>query len=113
MEPDPDAQSGWRSVTDWKVIQRIPEEEFRFLVHWGAKLDMDLDELKAALDHRDDLTHERAFDLLLDDLRARGEKFEPPSDPLTDKAFIGRLNGVYGIDRPLYFPPEPEEYVAA
>jgi len=35
--------------------------------------------------------------------------FEPPSDPLTDKAFITLLNEVYGIERPLYMPPEPDE----
>lgn len=113
MEPDPRAPGGWQIVTHGQVIQQIPEQEFRFLVHWGANLYMDLDELNTSLDHTDDLHHERVFDLLLDDLRARGEKFAPPSDPLTDKAFINVLNSVYGIDRPLYFPPEPEEHLAA
>jgi len=113
MEPDPDGPGGWRITTDGQVIQRISEEEFRFLVHWGANLYMDFEELQTALDHTDDLTHERVFDVLLEDLRARGETFDPPSDPLTDKDFITRLNDVYGIDRPLYFPPEPEENVAA
>jgi hypothetical protein len=113
MEPDPEAEGGWRITTDGTVIQRIPEQEFRFLVHWGANLYKDLDELRTALDHTDDLTHERVFDVLIEDLRARGEDFEPPADPLTDKEFIRLLNGVYGIDRPLYLPPDPEENVAA
>lgn len=113
MEPDPDSRNGWRITTDGHIIQQVPEEEFRFLIHWGANLYMDLDELKRTKDHTDDLTHERIFDTLLDDLRARGESFQPPSDPLTDKSFIARLNDVYGIDRPLHFPPEPEESAAA
>lgn len=113
MESDPERPGGWRITNDGQVIQRIPEEEFRFLVHWGASLYMDLAELKTTLDHTDDLTHERVFDVLLDDLRARGVHFEPPSDPLVDREFIRRLNEVYGIDRPLHFPPEPEEGVAA
>ena len=113
MEPDPESNGGWRITTDGKVIQQIPEEEFRFLVHWGANLYLDFDELKRALDHTDDLTHERIFDILIDDLRARGVAFSPPSDPLTDPAFIGVVNAVYGIDRPLHFPPEPVEDLAA
>lgn len=107
MEPDPESAGGWRITTDGRVIQRIPEEEFRFLVHWGANLYLDFDELKRALDHADDLTHERIFDILVDDLRARRIEFEPPGDPLTDRDFIGVVNAVYGIDRPLIFPPEP------
>ncbi|MAG33064.1 MAG: hypothetical protein CL908_19470 [Deltaproteobacteria bacterium] len=113
MEPDPDVEGGWRITTEGEMIQRIPQEEFRFLLHWGANLYMDLDELKRALDHTDDITHERVFDIFIEDLRARGVDFEMPSNPLTDKSFIGVLNDVYGIDRPLHFPPEPDEHVAA
>jgi hypothetical protein len=113
MEPDPDSEGGWRITTDGEVIQRIPEQEFRFLVHWGANLYMDFDELETALDHTDDLTHEKVFDILLEDLSKRGVPFEPPSDPLADKSFIKLLNDAYGIERPLYFPPEPEEDLAA
>lgn len=109
MGSDPDAEGGWRITTDGEVIQRIPEEEFRFLVHWGANVYMDLDELKLFADHTDDLTHERVFDVFLDDLAKREVEFDPPSDPLTDTAFITLLNAVYGIDRPLIIPPEPEE----
>ena len=113
MEADLDTEAGWRIRTGDRVIQRIPEQEFRFLVHWGANVYEDLDELKTALDHTDDLSHERVFDLFVDDLRARGVEFDVPADPLTDAAFIDLLNEVYGIDRPLYIPPEPEEGLAA
>ena len=54
-----------------------------------------------------------AFDILIADLRARGEQFEMPGDPLTDKAFIGLLTRVYDVGIPLHFPPEPEEAQAA
>ncbi|MBW2497754.1 MAG: hypothetical protein JRF61_10820 [Deltaproteobacteria bacterium] len=113
MEPDPECEGAWRITTDGKLIQRIPEEEFRFLVHWGANVYMDLDELKTTVDHTDDITTEQVFNILLEDLEERGVDFETPSDPLTDKRFIALLNEVYGIEQPLYFPPEPDESAAA
>ena len=113
MSADPENPTGWQLTTDGQVIQRIPEEEFRFLVHWGADIYMDMAELKRALDHSDDLTHEQVFDTIIADLRARGEKFEMPSDPLTDKAFIGLLNRVYDPGMPAIVPPEPQELVTA
>ena len=113
MEADPDREGGWRITTDGEVIQRIPEEEFRFLVHWGANVYMDLDELKVTRDHTDDITQEKAFEILISDLRARGEKFDVPSDPLTDRAFITLLTRVYDVGLPLHYPPEPPDAVAA
>ena len=74
---------------------------------------MDLEELKCARDHTDDVTHEMAFDILIDDMRRRGVMFDVPSDPMTDKVFIALLNDEYGIDQPLYMPPEPEASAAA
>lgn len=113
MSADPADPAGWQITTGGETIQRIPEEEFRFLVHWGADIYMDFAELKRALDHSDDLTHEMVFDMLVADLRARGETFEVPSDPLTDQRFIGLLTRVYDPGIPASFPPEPEEPLAA
>ncbi|MCB2065624.1 MAG: hypothetical protein KDE15_03165 [Erythrobacter sp.] len=112
MEADPQVEGGWRITTDGKVIQQIPEEEFRFLVHWGADIYKDFSELKRALDHTDDITNEQAIDMLIADLRQRGETFEVPTDPLTDKAFIGLLTRVYDPGQPAVFPPEPVELAA-
>ncbi|MDD3799106.1 MAG: hypothetical protein PHE36_08015 [Novosphingobium sp.] len=112
MSPDPTAPGGWQITTDGKVVQQIPEDEFRFLIHWGADIYMDYNELKRALDHTDDLTHDRVFDMIIADLRARGVTFEVPSDPLTDQKFIGLLIGVYDAGQPAIFPPEPEELAA-
>ncbi|MFN3425236.1 MAG: hypothetical protein ACK40C_11090 [Novosphingobium meiothermophilum] len=113
MEADPENAGGWRITTDSKVIQKIPEEEFRFLVHWGADIFMDMAEFKRTHDHTDDLTHEMIFDIILSDLRKRGESFATPADPLTDTAFIGLLTRVYDAGQPTIFPPEPVEREAA
>ncbi|HEY4545341.1 MAG TPA: hypothetical protein VIG90_02800 [Pedomonas sp.] len=113
MEPDPTTPGGWQITTDGRVIQQVPEEEFRFLVHWGADIYMDYAELKRALDHTDDLTHEQVFDTIIADLRARKVSFDMPSDPLTDKTFISLLIKVYDPGTPAIFPPEPEEAMAA
>lgn len=113
MEADPDNPTGWQITTDGQVIQKIPEDEFRFLVHWGANVFMDMADLRRTLDHTDDLNSEMAINIIMDDLKARGEKFEVPSDPLTDKAFISLLTRVYDPGMPTIFPPEPEEALAA
>ena len=113
ISPDPDADGGWRITTGDRLVQRIPAEEVRFLVHWGAQVYMDDEELRIALDHTDDLTHERVFDTFVDDLRARGERFEMPSDPLTDQAFIRVLNRVYDLGTPRTMPSEPADAPSA
>lgn len=107
MGPDPDSADGWLIKTGDQVIQRIPAGEFRFLVHWGAEVFMDYQDLKRTLDHSDDLTLERVFDTLTADLRKRGEVFTMPSDPLTDTAFISLLTRVYDLGRPVDFPADP------
>ena len=113
MSPDPATPGAWQITTDGAVVQHIPEDEFRFLIHWGADIFSDLAELKRSLDHTDDLTHDQVFDMIITDLKARGEQFEVPTDPLTDKAFIGLLTRVYDPGQPAIFPPEPEEALAA
>jgi hypothetical protein len=113
MEADPAVSGGWLIRTDDTVIQQIPEQEFRFLVHWSANVYMDLEELKLAKDHSDDLTPDRVFDMLISDLKARGVQFAVPSDPMHDQAFIGLLTRVYDVGVPLHFPPEPVEVAMA
>ncbi len=92
-------------------MQRLPAKVMRLLVHWGAEVDAR--ELKVCLDHSDDLTHEQIIDILIADLRARGERFEIPSDPIGDPAFVQPLTRVYDPGRPAMFPPEPIEPAAA
>jgi hypothetical protein len=113
IEADPESSDGWRITTDGQVVQRIPAEEFRFLVHWGANVYMDLADLKRSRDHTDDITHDQVFDMLFKDLRARGQRLDVPADPMTDRQFIALLTRVYDVGMPLYFPPEPAEANAA
>jgi len=113
ISADPQDSSGWQITTNGNIIQKVPEEEFRFLVHWGADIFMDYAELKRALDHSDDIGHEQIFDMLIADMRGRGTPFEVPTDPLTDQKFITLLTQVYDPGKPAIFPPEPEEALAA
>jgi hypothetical protein len=112
MEPDPETADGWQITTKGRVIQKVPAEEFRFLVHWGAEVFMDREDLKRTLEHTDDLDNDRVFEMLIDDLRARGLDFEVPSDPITDQAFIALLTRVYDPGVPAIQPPEPVETAA-
>jgi len=113
MAADPDDPTGWQITTDGQVIQRIPEQEFRFLVHWGADIYMDMAELRCALDHTDDLTHDMVFERIVADMKARGIAFDMPTDPMTDRTFIALLTRVYDPGQPSIFPPEPAETMAA
>lgn len=113
MEADPEVADGWRIRTGDRVVQTIPAEEFRFLVHWGADIFMDMDELKLTLDQTDDLDHDKIFDIFVSDLRRRGVPFQVPNDPLTETGFIDLLTRTYDPGKPAFFPPEPEEREAA
>jgi hypothetical protein len=62
--------------------------------------------MKTALDHRDDLTHEQAIGMLIDDLHARGIGCETPSDPLNDRGFIRLVSQAYDIGVPQNVPPD-------
>ena len=102
---DPNSD-GWQITTDGKVIQQLPADEIRMLFHWGADIYMDLDEMTVALDHSDDLTHERIFDVYLSELRARGVPFKMPTDPLHDPEFIQLLTNVFDPGLPAIMPGE-------
>ena len=103
---DPEEATGWQIETGGRVNQKIPAEEMRFLVHWGARLFRDFDELKKTLDHTDDIDAERALNLLISDMRKRGVVFEEPSDPMNDRRFIGLVSQVYDIGGPVNIPPD-------
>lgn len=109
---DPEDPTGWQIETFGKVNQIIPENEMRFLIHWGARLYKDFDELKLSLDHTDDITADRALNMLMDDMRKRGVVFEVPTDPMTDRDFIGLVSQVYDIGGPTNIPPDAVEEAA-
>jgi hypothetical protein len=103
---DPDAAYGWRITTGESVIQRIPAAEMRFLVHWGARIYSDFDEMKIALDHSDDISREQALGMLIDDMRRRGVAFATPTDPMNDRGFVRLVSQVYDIGGPANIPPD-------
>jgi hypothetical protein len=106
IEADPQDNTGWRITTDGKVIQHIPADEIRFLVHWGAELYEDLAEMRKVMDHTDDLTIDRIIDMFIKDLAERGITYKTPADPLHDQAFITQLISVYDVGAPSIYPAE-------
>lgn len=66
-------------------------------------------DLRISRDHSDDITTDMAFEIFVKDLRARGEIFEMPSDPLHDTNFIGLLTRIYDVGRPKGVPEDPVE----
>ena len=112
--PDPETEDGWQITTFGKVTQKIPVEEMRLLVHWGARVYMDYEELRVALDHTDDIGPEQAQDILMADMRSRGVAFEMPTDPMNDRKFIALVSQVYDIGGPLNIPADAvDEAMAA
>ena len=107
ISADPETSDGWRIMTGEKVLAKIPANEFRLLLHWGATVYSDLAELKLARDHSDDITVNTAFDIFVSDLRSRGEVFEMPTDPVHDTNFINLLTRVYDIGKPKNVPEDP------
>jgi hypothetical protein len=67
---------------------------------------MDHDELRKNMDGSDDLTIDKAIDVLVDDVKKKGIKLDVPSEPLHDPAFIGALNAAYDIGGPSSYPEE-------
>ena len=87
----------WAITTDGTTIRTYQPEEIRLLVHWSSEVYADMDELRKVMDHTDDLTHERAIGMLLDDMRRRGVRVAEPSEPFHDDAFIQALIHTYTI----------------
>lgn len=116
FEADPAVADGWRLRTGDTVIQTVPAQEMRFLVHWSAQVYKDLDDLRTVMEHSDDLTHDQVFDMLIADMRTRGLTFEMPTNPLRDTTFIRLLTSVYDTGTPRLYPPEapgPSHLMAA
>lgn len=76
------------------------------MVHWSAEVFEDAAELKKNLDGTDDLTHERAIEMLIDDVRLRGVQSETPTDPLRDPVCIKAINAACDIGGPSSYPDD-------
>lgn len=103
---DQASSEDWQILTEGKVIQQLPAEEVRFLVHWSAEVYEDLNEMTKVMDHTDDLSHEKVFGIFMDDMKARGVNFEVPTDPLHDEVFIRKLTATYDIGTPRFYPED-------
>lgn len=100
-----DGDDGWRITTDGEPIIEYSADEMRVLFHYNAHVFSDMDEVRQYYDHTDDLTRDKAFQMLADDLRKRGVPFEMPTDPLHDREFITVLSNTYAMG-PKIFPKE-------
>jgi hypothetical protein len=103
---DPDDRDQWLLKNGEEVIARHHTHELRFLVHWSAEVFSDFDELKKNMDGSDDLTVEKAIEIMVDDANDRGIKLDIPTEPLHDPAFITALNAAYDIGGPSRYPEE-------
>ena len=103
---DPADRDHWLLKTGDRIIARHPTRDLRFLVHWSAEVFEDFDELKKNMDGSDDLTQERAIEMMIDDVRAQGIDIKTPSDPLHDAEFIQALNAAYDTGGPTQYPED-------
>jgi hypothetical protein len=101
---DPADKDLWLLENDDRVIARHHTNELRFLVHWSAEVFSDFDELKKNMDGTDDLTIDKAIDMLVDNLANTGIRLDVPSEPLHDPEFIGALNAAYDLGAPTFYP---------
>lgn len=97
ISADPNSPDGWQIKTGDTVLRTVPHREMRYLFHWDGEVFMDRDDMKRRFDHVDDITPDRAIEMLIADMRARQVAVEVPSDPMTDRAFIDLVNRTYFI----------------
>ncbi|MFC8433575.1 hypothetical protein [Streptomyces sp. NPDC057253] len=99
-----DGDDAWVVRDGDTEIARFAHRDSRSLFHYTALVFEDLADVTRYLDHTDDLTFDKVFDVLIADLRARGVRFSEPSDPMTDRDFIALLTDVHAM--------APREYPA-
>jgi hypothetical protein len=103
---DPVDRDHWLLKNGDEVIARHHTDQLRLLVHWSAEVFSDLDELKKNMEGSDDLTVDKAIEIMVDDAHTRGIKIDIPSEPLHDPEFINALNAAYDIGGPSVYPEE-------
>lgn len=103
---DSASRDHWVLKNGEDVIARHHTDELRFMVHWSAEVFEDYAELKKNMEGSDNLTHDRAIEMLIKDARSKGHAIETPTDPLNDPAFIRAINAVYDLGGPTSYPEE-------
>jgi len=81
---------------DDEPVARADDDAVRITVSWKGEIYADEADRERAEAHTDDLDFERAVDLLVDDMRARGVEVERPSDPHHDEAWVTAVSSTYG-----------------
>ncbi|WP_413098248.1 hypothetical protein [Streptomyces sp. Inha503] len=100
-----DGEDEWVVKDGDTEIARFPHRDTRTLFHYTALAFDDLADVTRYLDHTDDLTFDKVFEVLMADLRARGVRFREPSDPMTDRGFVALLTDTYAM-APRVYPAE-------
>lgn len=86
-------------------IGRHTDGDVRTLFHYTALVFDDRRDADRYLDHTDDLTADKVFDIFGDDLVCRGIEFEFPADPMTVRDLIALLTDTYAMV-PTEYPPD-------
>jgi hypothetical protein len=58
------------------------------------------------MDASDDITIDKAIDMMVEDIKGKGITLDVPSEPLHDPQFIGALNAAYDLGGPAAYPDE-------
>jgi len=64
-------------------------------------------------DHTDDITHDKALNMLIDEIGRRDVRFEMPTDPMTDRAFIAMMSRVFAVNGPTNVPADVNDAISA
>jgi hypothetical protein len=87
-------------LDDGQEAVSYPHDVVRITVSWKAEVYPD-DAAAAQVDeHSDDLTLEGVVDTFLADLDRRGCGVSPPTDPLSDEAWVSTLADAYRESAP-------------
>ncbi|MCU1401338.1 MAG: hypothetical protein JWN62_4447 [Acidimicrobiales bacterium] len=101
LRRDPDGDGDGWAVIDGGVEQcRYPLGSMRTTVSWKADVFADVDEMRRADDHVDDLSLGRVVDMLRADLAAKGVETDPPEDPFHDDAWVSAIATTYRTQPP-------------
>ena len=92
--------NAWTLEDGDRTVARYTWDDLRFSISWKAYCYPDPEAHRIAREHTDDLTRERAVDLLVSDLQARGRIQDRPDDTLL---------GLTIIDEYIQFPAAATE----
>ena len=77
----------WRVIDDAGVRATWTPDILRYSLVWKATVFRTQADADVYDNHSDDLTHDIVWQVVGEDLRARGSKLAIPKDPMTDRAF--------------------------